>query len=276
MKKRNKHKFDLDFRPESYWDGSGGPNVNIKGEWRRRKIQDATTGGDVDEVPPVIFADSLPDWQRKYCGSIHPRFMGGEYLPDYLPGEIEIARVALESTTADVISIRARIRGTTILYRVADEYEWEYKLPITSSTEPLSLRDMIRLLDETEYQDTRGLIRQQWDFISGEGTPQEAVDFVSVFSEFYHQLALYYEEEAQKWLKQFYRLQEEKLEDYKRKWSEAATYCRKAVFSVPRRPLGGMVVEQVIKYALEYHKRYGVWPRGAHQVSRRNVRFPDA
>ena len=32
MEKRSKHKFDLDFRPESYWDGAGGPNVDIRGE----------------------------------------------------------------------------------------------------------------------------------------------------------------------------------------------------------------------------------------------------
>jgi len=41
---------------------------------------------------------------------IHPSFMGGEYLPDYRRDEIEIARIELESTTSDVISVRARPR----------------------------------------------------------------------------------------------------------------------------------------------------------------------
>jgi hypothetical protein len=37
--------------------------------------------------------------------------MGGEYLPDYEEGDVEIARIELESTTADVISIRVKKEG---------------------------------------------------------------------------------------------------------------------------------------------------------------------
>lgn len=37
----------------------------------------------------------------------HPSFVGGEYLPDYKANEVQIARIELQSTTTDVISIRA-------------------------------------------------------------------------------------------------------------------------------------------------------------------------
>ena len=63
-------------------------------------------------------------------------FMGGEYLPDYLPEEVEIARVAMESTTADVISIRAFMEADNLIhYRVVDEYE--FSQPFTESPRPL-------------------------------------------------------------------------------------------------------------------------------------------
>ena len=44
--------------------------------------------------------------------------MGGEYLPDLLPNEVEIARVVLKSTTMDVQSIRARRTKHRIIYRI--------------------------------------------------------------------------------------------------------------------------------------------------------------
>ena len=55
---------------------------------------------------------------------IHPSFMGGEYLPDYGRDEVEIARIELDSTTSDVINVRAQPRGKRIRYSVCDEYGW--------------------------------------------------------------------------------------------------------------------------------------------------------
>jgi hypothetical protein len=48
--------------------------------------------------------------------------MGGEYLPNLMPNEVEIARVTMTSTTMDVISIRARHTKHKIIYRIVDEY----------------------------------------------------------------------------------------------------------------------------------------------------------
>jgi hypothetical protein len=49
--------------------------------------------------------------------------MGGEYLPDKVNDEIEIARITLNSTTQDVTSVYASLRENQIYYRVVDEYE---------------------------------------------------------------------------------------------------------------------------------------------------------
>ena len=48
--------------------------------------------------------------------------MGGEYLPDQEDGEVEIARIEIDSTTADVTSVYASLTDTEIHYRVVDEY----------------------------------------------------------------------------------------------------------------------------------------------------------
>ena len=59
----------------------------------------------------------------KALEQMDPQFMGGNYLPDMSPREVEIARIRIASTTGDVTSVYARPRGPRIQYRVVDEYE---------------------------------------------------------------------------------------------------------------------------------------------------------
>jgi hypothetical protein len=59
----------------------------------------------------------------KALGSIHPMFMGGNYLPETNTDEVEIARIELNSVTYDVTCVFARFQNGTIYYRVVDEYE---------------------------------------------------------------------------------------------------------------------------------------------------------
>jgi hypothetical protein len=66
--------------------------------------------------------DSLDDMARKQLSQIHPTFMGGEYLPDCGRNEVEIVRIELESTTYDVISLRARPAGSRIAYSLVDSH----------------------------------------------------------------------------------------------------------------------------------------------------------
>jgi len=46
--------------------------------------------------------------EENRVGQIHPKFMRGEYLPNYGRREVEIERFMLESTTSDVVSLRDR------------------------------------------------------------------------------------------------------------------------------------------------------------------------
>jgi hypothetical protein len=113
-------------------------------------IRDYHAEGRLDQLDPTLLADSLEQEDRDGLGHIHPTFMGGEYLPPYEHGEVEIARIELESTTSDVISVRARPCGSRILYRISDEFETEYELPQKSSRRPFSLGEFIRFLDAVE------------------------------------------------------------------------------------------------------------------------------
>lgn len=100
---------DLQYRPSSYfWARKHGiPLVSdIKGAERRRYYQRALDSGEVDEDGALQLLHALTENQRRAQGSLHPAFMGGEYLPDHLPGEVEIARITIASTTGRDLRLR--------------------------------------------------------------------------------------------------------------------------------------------------------------------------
>src|ERR1022692_11156 len=114
---------DLDYRPSSYF-WAVDTNVllpsGIAGE-ARRKLHRARIEAGVT-VDDGLDAAVLDEAMRAAWGRIHPANMGGEYLPALLKGEVEIARISLESTTADQIGVRARRVRERIRYRIVDEY----------------------------------------------------------------------------------------------------------------------------------------------------------
>ena len=196
--------FEPDFRPESYWDHPAALHANIKGEWRRRKLESAD-GDELANTSPFMFAESLKGSMRRLAGSLHPMLVCGEYLPDYLPGEIEIARVAQASTTCDVTSIRARPEGNLIHYQVVcEDEEWEVYPPTTSSSAPLSFAELVEFIDNTETEgEYLGLVWCCWleQYFQG-SEPEEAAAFATPSSVFYPQLEAYYEEEAKRWIRE--------------------------------------------------------------------------
>ena len=116
------NRFDMKFRPAAYWEGPDAGFANIKGEMRRRMLKKALKTGDFMGLPDSLLSDSLSEDERLSIGRIHPAYMGGEYLPDYLPSEVEVARVSLNSVTWDVVSVRARPGADGLIhYRVVDE-----------------------------------------------------------------------------------------------------------------------------------------------------------
>jgi hypothetical protein len=144
--------------------------------------------------------------------------MGGEYLPGYRPNEVEIARIELESTTADVISVRARLVGRKdprIEYRVVDEYLSEFVFKPRNSTRPLALGQLIDSLDSVESLGGGELdvpdpawLRHGWVLVFNEtnracsdtGDSVEYRDFTSISSEFYPDLARHYRRVIDRWV----------------------------------------------------------------------------
>jgi hypothetical protein len=200
---------DLDYRPSTYWPESENQEQrlsHIHGKGRRDITRNALESGGIRElnwIGPELSAESLSEQDRQAWGRIHPSMMGGEYLPQYEENEVEIARISLKSVTSDQISIRASGRDRDIHYSVVDEYETGYQLAIERSQEPLTLAELITLLDQTDNpfkEAGGGLVRSHWKFNIEYMDPEEAIDFVSVESAFYLDLRSYYSEEAEEWL----------------------------------------------------------------------------
>jgi hypothetical protein len=204
----NERKYDLDYRPTSYWDLSDVHTVllsRIKGEHRKRDARKLLETGRMEELREILLAEGLDESTLAMVSRMHPMLMGGEYLPDYEEEEVEIARVSLDSTTADVISIRARRTAEGIRYRVVDEYETEYRCVPELSEWLLSTGKLITLIDTAESFEIAGLVKPIRDFNveANDNDPEyaaEMVDFVTVSSDFYPQPGNWYEEEAEEWL----------------------------------------------------------------------------
>ncbi len=183
---------DASFRPATYWPEDSLRLAilgNVQGEIRRRLILEALESGNPGIPPDGLLQPVLPPDLRDFLGKLHPMLMGGEYLPAYLPTEIEIARVSLKSTTGDVISVRARLEEDTFIhYRVVDEYDTEFSLPYDHSESPLVAKALVKLMDEA------GIVL---DLLGGGGGMR---DFVSVSSNFYPGLDTHYQDRCEAYL----------------------------------------------------------------------------
>lgn len=197
-----------DFRPASYWDDSDPLHSilrNVKGENRRQMILDYARDGRLEELDPELLRDEVGEGTRQRLGRIHPSFMGGEYLPGYLPGEVEIARICLCSTMSDVISVRARPTAAgTIAYRVVDEYEAAFSLPIKESDRTLTLEDMIRQLDKGGLENegfAEGGLSLGYNNLNADSADFEALrHFTRITSSSYPQLCTHYEHVFEDWV----------------------------------------------------------------------------
>lgn len=198
---------DYAFAPASYWadaDPLAAILRNVTGENRRRMIRDSWRAEKLDQLDEALLADQLPDDRREALGRIHPSFLGGEFLPGYLPGEVEIARICLQSTTSDVISLRARRTRTGIAYRVVDEYEEVFLLPIAVSDEPLTLAELIRQFDEGSMEDPGfpdGGLSLGYNNLNAESGDFERLrHFTRIESDFYPQLCAHFERVFAEWV----------------------------------------------------------------------------
>jgi len=190
---------DLDYRPGSYF-WAVDTNVllpsGISGE-ARRKLYCARIEAGVT-VDDGLDAAVLDEAMRAAWGQIHPSNMGGEYLPPLRKGEVEIARISLESTTADQISVRARRVRDRIRYHIVDEYSFKYVCHPASSDAPLSLRELIASMESAS--DGRSIIFPILAMNSRDSDPAELETFITVTSDFYADLRPYYRALTDAWL----------------------------------------------------------------------------
>ncbi len=195
------------FRPKSYW---GEDNVlqallrDVKGAERRKMIKAYYEGGNFQELEESFTKASLSDEERFRLASIHPMFMGGEYLPDCNSNETEIARVTLRSTMQDVISIRAKGEDGELHYSVADEYDdHEFSLWTDSSLKPFTLKELIEFLDNSSQGlgYPGGLSLSYNNSNADSGLDRESLeDFTTISSEIYPQLEEHYDRVFADWV----------------------------------------------------------------------------
>ena len=145
MKKR----IDESYRPANYfWAYDRGIRLasNIKGAERKALYERLLREGDSGACDELLTQSSLTIEQRRMANN-HPAFMGGEYLPDCDPNEVEIARITIASTTQDVTCVYARRVSGGIEYRVVDEYEGMTLDDETThrATESLALSELIKV-----------------------------------------------------------------------------------------------------------------------------------
>ena len=183
--------------------------VNIKGQRRREWLYDILTGASPEpegDWREVVRLPALPSRFRRHAISWHATWLGGEELPDYLSGEVEIARIIIQNYVLDVISIRARreTRGTIKrrshwVYRMVDEHGTEFWLTPAGSVEPLSEAGLRGLIDSAASRAFPADSRPFLDRVRGEMDADEGETFTQVESLQYPELGQYFAEQARAW-----------------------------------------------------------------------------
>jgi hypothetical protein len=197
---------DLAFRPPTYWPEQESLALlvsKIKGEQRRLRAEALLRDGRIDELEELIdqglLADDLSDADREVWGRLHPSNLGGEYLPETEEGEVEIARVAIASTTGDVQSVRARRTADGIEVRVVDEYDNRFAAGTRTYGQPLTRRELIDFIDASDVEGddgpggglVLGIIRAWYGY--DPDRPERFLTAAWASSAFYPELGAHYE-----------------------------------------------------------------------------------
>ena len=192
---------DLSFRPPTYFWPLGLEThllARIKGAERKAALKAWIAARFVGHIPDFFAQSSLSDEERQALGRVHPAFMGGEYLPEMLDTEVEIARITIASVTQDVTSVFARRTKHRIGYRVVDEYEGDTLCGRTTRTSvrPLTLGEL-----EAFFNGAWSVFDVLAMNFHERGYDREAMrDFVvGVESQFYPQIGRLYELRIEAW-----------------------------------------------------------------------------
>jgi hypothetical protein len=172
------------FRPKTYF----GPQkleehllANVQGGVVRNRMREMMLAGQDREAQELIDEIGNDGGEvASYLESIHPMFMGGNYLPERQHGEVEIGRITIKSTTYDVTCVYAGWSNGKIRIRVVDEYDGDTLVghPEMEAEKPLTMG---------EFAD---FFLGVWPFIdvvmmNAEGDLEEGLDFFWAESSFY-------------------------------------------------------------------------------------------
>lgn len=177
---------DLDFRPSSYFRPQPLEDyrlAQVKNSQVRAHLRRLLASERHDEVAQILREEGVSDQDCRALERIHPLYMGGNYLPSPRPGEVEIARIQIYSTTGDVAAVYARRVGPRIRYRVVDEYAGETLegKATRDSMKPLTLGALHDLL--TNVWGLHGILEANF-----EGDAESMLGFFVAESDFYPQL----------------------------------------------------------------------------------------
>ena len=277
---------DLEFRPASYADFHDpvAASLNgIKGQMRRemardmmtaegerRAAYDAVLGPIEDEILDERASEAFVNSMNRSRG---PSWMGGEYLPDLVNHEIEIARVVLASTTMDVFSVRARRIEGGYRYSMADEYGTSFQVTPEASEETLTLGELVHLIDTVESEiETNGSFVEAWWWQQREygDDLEDCTAFAWVESEQYPRLAAYYQERARQWRADRIREGEERearlaleIERIVKDWQDANPHGGGGAIGAAARNVRDRAVERFVR---GYVAWTGELPTGVHVV----------
>jgi hypothetical protein len=221
---------DLDFRPDRYiadWCALAAVAQNVTGEARRAAVARGLLGSvrlrasQLVDVPPrplsaQLLSDRLPPARRAHWVADDPLArVSGEYLPAYLPSEVEIARLVLDTRPMIVYSVRAAAmptaRGSSRTVRVVDEHGTTFTHHAEPEAQPYSLRALIRLIDgvrsSTLPEHPEHLPFPEALLLEGValGVPSGQLhDFVQVSSTVYPELLAFYRARLRWWVRQHF------------------------------------------------------------------------
>lgn len=120
---------------------------SVKGNFRRRMIAESLQREGLESIPEAWKSHNLPEKLKAALQAQHPQARGGEDLPNLLPGEVEIARLTLESVHGEVTSLRARLNAERMIHvRLVDEYGTEYDIGRELFSWPLAAYEVLELL----------------------------------------------------------------------------------------------------------------------------------
>ena len=200
--------FNLDFRPKGYW-------VYANARQQLKAGQTRVDDGELLDLCDEVAAEEGSDSGELSAGAeldLLTAFLGRLNHPAREGEAVEIAHIQMFNPWCDYISVLAEWRDGRIHYQVVDNYPhlWSYRCTPESSNRPLSLGELIELIDTAELVgnsagevESRGLVFDVLDRNADESGARAEIEelrsFIRVTSPFYDDLEVWYAIACDEW-----------------------------------------------------------------------------